>query len=52
MQTYPFVWIAILIALAPSFSLFAYLARGNKPAWLSFAIGGGGLAAGGSLLWF
>jgi len=34
-----FIWLAILIALAPAFALFVYVARTRKSMWLAFALG-------------
>lgn len=33
------IWLAILIALAPSFALFVYVTRTRKSMWLAFALG-------------
>lgn len=36
------VWFALLIALAPSFGSFAYLAKTKRSLWFAFLIGGAG----------
>ena len=40
-----FVWLAVLIALAPAFALFVYVARTRKSMWLAFAFGAAGWTA-------